>query len=152
MVKSQEQIEKTLDKVRALILQKTSQSDQLIERCGNMLRENRTKFEMFQSELSHLDETHISLRDSKKSPVKIQKKLEKDASESERVLEGQIGELYTEMQNINSRTTKFFKQVKQLVSDHYGWLKMQKFKPIVDLAGTDGSLKQSLMYDNSPKG
>ena len=35
--------------------------------------------------------------------------------------------MYAEMQTINSRTTRFFKSMKQLASDHYSWLKAQKF-------------------------
>ena len=35
------------------------------------------------------------------------------------------------MQTINDRTTKFFKQIKQLTQDHYGWLKNQRIKQSV---------------------
>lgn len=34
-------------------------------------------------------------------------------------------------QNINERTAKFFKQMKQLCLDHYGWLKLQTFQKLV---------------------
>ena len=38
MVKNQEAIDSTLDKIRALIIDKTMESDQLIDQCAQMLK------------------------------------------------------------------------------------------------------------------
>ena len=41
MMKSQDSIDHTMDRIRTKIVEKTIESDQMIEHCGQLLRENR---------------------------------------------------------------------------------------------------------------
>ena len=56
-------------------------------------------------------------------PIRIQMDVEASAVETEEMLEKQITDLYSDIHGINSRSLKFFNQMKQLASDHYNWLK-----------------------------
>lgn len=57
------------------------------------------------------------------------------------------------MQTINDRTTKFFKQIKQLTQDHYGWIKNQRIKQsvsqILDYQSRSGGADNSLTTKNT---
>ena len=70
--------------------------------------------------------------------------------EADSLLQNQISELFMSMQTVNSRTLKFFKQMKQLVFDHYSWLKGQKTKLSI-CVGKDGQTNNdtSLMQDQN---
>jgi ribosomal protein L16 Arg81 hydroxylase len=61
MTRGQEVVGKTLDKIRAWIVKKTAQSDQLIEQLGEQLAENRAKLQIFKDQLSSLDVRDIQL-------------------------------------------------------------------------------------------
>ena len=41
MIRSQDSIDSTMDRIRAKIVDRTLESDQMIEHCGQLLRENR---------------------------------------------------------------------------------------------------------------
>lgn len=130
MSKGQDIVDSTLDKVRALIVKKTIESDKLIDQLGLQLNENRKKLKMFKSQLHSLDVDDISLASEKQSSsqTKVEASIDAQAEESDRSLEQAISDVYSEIQSINGRTIKFFNQMKQLATDHYDWLKHQKFQ------------------------
>ena len=83
MVKYQEQIDSTLEKIRAVIVEKTLESDQLIDKCGNMLRQSRNELSKFKYQLQHLDINHISLDSVTSSPSKVQREKRAETVEDE---------------------------------------------------------------------
>jgi len=93
----------------------------LIEQCGEMLRENRARMNQIKARVSHKS----PLKDSAVGNIEG---VETQAAENDVQLEKSIAEVYTEMETINNRTIRFFGRVRQLVNDHYGWLRQTRFK------------------------
>ena len=98
-----------------------------------MLRDSNERLHQFKSQMNHLDglgdfspESSEQKSESQVTQTKVQVKMEKKFKEADTQLQTQISELFIQMQSINCRTLKFFKRMKQLVFDHYGWLKTQK--------------------------
>ena len=67
MMKSQDSIDHIMDRIRTKIAEKTIESDQMIEHCGQLLRENRQKLQRFKSHLNDLECSDIKLKGDRQS-------------------------------------------------------------------------------------
>ena len=83
-----------------MIQKKRRESDELIDHCGQMLKENRVKLQQFNAQLSMLDIEDIS-PSKKQSTKKLHAQIEAQAHENDDLLEQSISDFYSSMETIN---------------------------------------------------